>query len=177
MKKLLVAVAAVLVSVSAFAQGTVQFNNRLPADGIVAPITRPDGTGAGAGITAELVLIQGANQTVVGTTTFRTDLAAAAGFLNAIDVAVPGVAGGTTANFVIRAYETSAGSYANALAGAGLSGQSGQATATLGGHGSPPAAPGILAGLSGFQLQVVPEPSTIALGVLGAAALLLRRRK
>jgi hypothetical protein len=48
----------------------------------------------------------------------------------------------------------------------------------------PPATPAGLAanGLTGFQLQavggpVIPEPSTIALGLLGAAALFLRRRK
>jgi hypothetical protein len=34
-----------------------------------------------------------------------------------------------------------------------------------------------LSGLQSFNLRVVPEPSTIALGVLGAAALLYRRRK
>jgi len=31
--------------------------------------------------------------------------------------------------------------------------------------------------VNGLQLQAVPEPSTIALGLLGAAALLIRRRK
>jgi len=46
----------------------------------------------------------------------------------------------------------------------------------------PPAPPASLsgAGLTGFQLSTVsdvPEPSTIALGLLGAAALFLRRRK
>lgn len=40
-----------------------------------------------------------------------------------------------------------------------------------------PATPPDLVGLQGFNIIVVPEPSTIALGVLGAAALLLRRRK
>jgi uncharacterized protein YegL len=104
MKKLLVAIAAVLVSVSTFAQGTVQFNNLVSADNIRAPILRPDGTGAGAGITAELVLVQGANETVVGTTVFRTTPAAATGFVEFKDVAVPGVAGGTAAQFKIRAY-------------------------------------------------------------------------
>jgi hypothetical protein len=54
MKKLLVAIAAVLISASAYAQLTpaVQFNNRIT--GVVdAPISRPGGTlGAGAGYTA-----------------------------------------------------------------------------------------------------------------------------
>jgi len=40
-----------------------------------------------------------------------------------------------------------------------------------------PATPAVLGGLQGFYLQPVPEPSVIALGALGLAALLYRRRK
>jgi len=48
----------------------------------------------------------------------------------------------------------------------------------LGGFGSPPSSAPNLEGLQSFQLFVVPEPSVIALGVLGAGCLfLLRRRK
>lgn len=43
----------------------------------------------------------------------------------------------------------------------------------LGGAGTPPD----LQGLQSFSLAVVPEPSTIALGVIGASSLLFRRRK
>lgn len=44
---------------------------------------------------------------------------------------------------------------------------------------TPPATPDnvVLAIPSAVQLQAVPEPSTIALGILGAGALLIRRRK
>jgi hypothetical protein len=54
--------------------------------------------------------------------------------------------------------------------------------ASLGNNGSPPATVTTLGGASpaitSFSLQeVVPEPSTIALGVMGASALLFRRRK
>jgi hypothetical protein len=49
---------------------------------------------------------------------------------------------------------------------------------SLGGYGTPPSTPPSLLGLQSFQLYAVPEPSTIALGVLGAGCLfLLRRRK
>jgi hypothetical protein len=177
MKKLFVAIAAVLVSASAFAQLApgVQFNNRIT--GIVdAPITRPDGTGAGAGVTAELVMISGGNTTVLTpSTTFRTTSAAAAFYLTSVDVPIPGGTAGQQVQLAVRAYETAAGSYANASGGTThLFGQSAPITVTL----NDPALPGAtLAGLQGFQLQVVPEPSTIALGILGAAALLLRRRK
>jgi hypothetical protein len=42
-----------------------------------------------------------------------------------------------------------------------------------------PAPPASLTGLQSFTIQpdAIPEPSTIALGLLGAAALFLRRRK
>lgn len=40
-----------------------------------------------------------------------------------------------------------------------------------------PTPPALLAGLQGFSLQPVPEPSVIALGALGLAAILYRRRK
>lgn len=169
MKKLLVAIAAVLISASAYAQLTpaVQFNNRIT--GVVdAPISRPGGAGAGAGYTAELVLVSGANQTVLGSTTFRTTSAAAEFYVNAVDVAVPGSTAGQQVSLLVRAYETAAGSYA----AANIKGQSGTITVTLNDPTLPAAA---LAGLQGFTM--VPEPSTIALGVLGAAALLLRRRK
>jgi hypothetical protein len=51
---------------------------------------------------------------------------------------------------------------------------------TLGGtqhDGSAAAFPAALTGLQGFTIPNVPEPSTIALGLIGAAALLLRRRQ
>ena len=52
----------------------------------------------------------------------------------------------------------------------------------LNGLGNPNASPQVpapaLFGMpAGYQLTLVPEPSTIVLGVLGAAALLIRRRK
>jgi len=48
----------------------------------------------------------------------------------------------------------------------------------LGGTGSPPATPPDLIGLTSFSLVTsVPEPGTITLGLMGAAAFLARRRK
>jgi hypothetical protein len=44
----------------------------------------------------------------------------------------------------------------------------------LGGEVTPP--PNLI-GLTPFQFFLIPEPSVLALGVLGAATLLLRRRK
>jgi len=178
MKKLLVTLAAVLVSASTFAQGTILFNNRQPSGD--ARVTRPDGTGAGAGITAQLFLVGagGALTAIPGTTTFRETPAAATFFVNPITVTVPGVAVGGSATVRMRAWATSAGSYDAAVAGGGLWGESNDSlVSNLGGPvaGSPPAPDAPLTGINSFQL--VPEPSTMALGLLGAAALLYRRRK
>jgi hypothetical protein len=172
MKKLLVTLTAVLVSVSAFGQGTVIFNNRIGS--VDAPIKRPDGTGAGAGVTAQLYLVGagGALTALTPTSTFRTTSAAAAFYLNQVTVTVPGIAAGNPGTFRIRAWEGA--SYDTAV----LKGESNDVTITqLGGQpstGAPIPDPA-LAGLQGFTL--VPEPSTMALGLLGAAALLYRRRK
>jgi hypothetical protein len=180
MKKLLVTLAAVLVSVSSFAQGTVIFNNRTQSGD--APVSRPDGTGAGAGITAQLYLVPAGGGTPVPltpTTTFRSTSAAAAYFVTAIDeFAVTGVLPGQPATLRLRAWETAAGSYEVASAGGGLWGQSNDVTISqLGGTpvGGAPIPTPSLNGLQGFAL--IPEPSTMALGILGAAALLFRRRK
>jgi len=182
MKKLLVTLAAVLVSVSSFAQGTVIFNNRTPSGD--APISRPDGTGAGAGITAQLYLVPsggGAPVALTPTTTFRTTSAAAAFFVTDINpFRVEGVLPGQSATFLLRAWETAAGSYEAAAASSTfLRGESNPVTITqLGGTpaGGAPIPTPALNGLQAFTL-FVPEPSTMALGVLGAAALLFRRRK
>jgi hypothetical protein len=179
MKKLLVTLAAVLVSVSSFAQGTVIFNNRTQAGD--APISRPDGTGAGAGISAQLYLqtAPGVFTALTPATTFRTASAAAAFFVNEINpFTVQGVLPGQSATFQVRAWDTTAGSYENAVAQNALRGASASFTiAQLGGTpaGGAPIPTPSLNGLTAFTL--VPEPSTIALGVLGAAALLYRRRK
>jgi len=179
MKKLLVTLAAVLVSASVMGQGTINFSTRIT--GVVdAPVYKPDGvTGAGAGTpaNAQLFLVTGSGAAATYTaltpaTTFRaTPAGVAQAYVipPATPVTVPGVAGGSQATIVLRAWEGA--SYDSAS----IKNQSAPITITLGGGGQPPAVPANLVGLQGFNL--VPEPSTMALGLLGAAALLYRRRK
>lgn len=170
MKKLIIAVAALMVTAAAYGQGLVSFQNRV--SGLVdARVLLPDGTGAGAGITAQLW--GGPAGTAVDklvalspSTTFRTSSAAAMGFVNAVDVSVPGVAAGVQATLVMRAFNGAD------WASSALRGESNPITVALGGGVLTPAN---LVGMNGFTL--VPEPSMIALGVLGAAVLLFRRRK
>jgi hypothetical protein len=178
MKKLLVTLAAVLVSASAFGQGTINFTTRIVGT-LDAPVFKSDGTtGAGGGATAanaQLFLLSGGVYTALTpATTFRaTPAGAAQNYVipPATPVTVTTVAGGSQATIVLRAWEGAA--YDTAL----TRGESAPITITLGGGGSPPAVPANLVGLQGFSMQTIPEPSTMALGLLGAAALLYRRRK
>src|SRR5262250_2748506 len=103
MKKLILTVAAVMVSVAAFAQGQVTFNNRV--SGVVDARVTFDGgpnagQGVGAGYTAQLFggPEGGALTALTPTTTFRTSSAAAQGYVNGVDVTVPGVAAGAKAS-------------------------------------------------------------------------------
>jgi hypothetical protein len=183
MKKLLVTLAAVLVSVSTFAQGTVIFNNRTSAGDARITLGSADGPAAGsvAGMTAQLFLVNGSTLTAVTpTTTFRDTPAAAQYFLQQVIATVPGVAPGGNATLRLRVWQ---GPSYEAAAGGNMMwfGESNDVLVnTLGGTpagGGAPFPEPDLSGLQSFFLTQVPEPSTLAFGVLGAAALLYRRRK
>lgn len=177
MKKLL-AFAAVLVSAATtFGQGEVAFttSNSLATPPISAPVWLPGGTASpGPAYSAGLYLVTGGNiagATLIESslTTFRSGSATAQRFVNPVVAIVPGQPAGSTVSLLFRAWETAAGSYDAAT----IRGQSETPfNVTLTTAPSTPADP---IGIQGFTM--VPEPSTITLGVLGAAALLLRRRK
>jgi hypothetical protein len=176
MKKLILTAVAVMVSVAAFAQGQITFNNRV--SGVVdARVTFADGPnigqGVGAGYTAQLFGSADGNNlaALIPSTTFRTSSTAAQGYVNGVTVDVPGIASGAKATIVMRVFDS-----ANAKVG-----ESAPITITLGGG---LAVPANLEGLQAFTVTaggavtpIVPEPSTIALAALGVGALLLRRRK
>ncbi|MBI4659206.1 MAG: PEP-CTERM sorting domain-containing protein [Verrucomicrobia bacterium] len=174
MKKVIIALAALFVMANAYGQGTVQLNNRIPGQ-VDAKVLMPGG-GVGvsdAAFKAQLYAAGGADQplsalkAVPTTTAFRTGNAA--GYIVPVDVTVPGIAAGAKATVVLRVYNGAA------FEGSTIFGTSNPINIDLGGAGTPPGPGSVLAGLQGFTL--VPEPSTIALGILGAAALILRRRK
>jgi len=179
MKKLLVTLAAVLVSVSTFAQGTIVFNTRIVGQ-VDAPVWAPGGTGTtGAGslgtVNAQLFLVGagGVLTPLTPATTFFTTATAANRYVQipSSNVTVPGVAAGSQATVVLRAFNGAT------FEASTINGQSAPITITLGGQPptGAPLQPAVLSGLQGFEL--VPEPSTLAFGLLGAAALLYRRRK
>ena len=186
MKKLLLTAAMVLVSLSVYAQGTVNFvnttgsrvtdattgNTTVPGSaGIVAalywaPLSDPDnftqiGTPAGVGVGQPPGIYNGGPRTT--------------------GAATPG---GANARFQVRAWEVAYGAtYEAAIAAPNMSGRPAKRGSsniievkTGNPANVPPDAPGALTGLQGFAVNV-PEPSVIALGVIGAGALLLLRRR
>jgi hypothetical protein len=124
----------------------------------------------------------------VATATFNTTLGqdnAGIWATSGLTIADAAIAPGTSVYVELAAWYNGAGatSYATAFAAGSPVGEGDISTAeaTLGGQGpsGPPATAPTLAGLglTSFDLTTpTPEPSTIALGVMGASALLFRRR-
>jgi MYXO-CTERM domain-containing protein len=168
MKKALIAIAALLVSVSAYAQGQVNFKTHITSDTppIAAQILNADGS-VGVGAFAQLVVV-GANNSLTPMTE-APGVVNAAGYVSAGAATFAGIAGGTTVNLIMRAWQGAAGSTFD--------------TATIKGSSSPisiqlveaPGTPNDLIGLTSVTLT--PEPTTLALGALGLGALVLYRRK
>jgi hypothetical protein len=182
MRTVLLAITITLVTDSLFAQGTLIFHNR--------GLTAPNGGTYNAPIgefspqaTAQLFLLTGSGASTTFTPLFPLQSFRPAPdnrfFTGPVSITVPNQPAGTTGlNFVVRAWEGP--SYETAA----VRGQS--AVFTVGPLGGTTASgqiflppdlggPGGIGGLQGFI--VWPEPSTISLAFLGAAVLLLRRRK
>jgi len=181
MKKLLVALAAVLVTVATHGQGQVNFNNYSQNGGNGAPIYDVGSTTAGPGATATAGLFTLVNgvETLQATAPFFTG--AGADFLISLansqsadgTVTLTGIPENSTGvTFEIKAWDKNFASYDLAVAGGGKRGAQ-----TFTGDVGPANLPANnLVNFPGFTLAV-PEPSTIAFGVIGGLALLLRRRK
>lgn len=173
MKKLIIAAAALLVSIAAYGQGQLVINNRVPPDinarFILAGVDPAAATSSSIGTDYGVQLLGGpVGGTLVAldpaSTTFRGAAGtAAAGYFNGVTATVPGVAAGANASILLR------------VTGPGLgAGQDfGPYPVTLGGGVNPP--PNLALGTT--PLSVVPEPATLALGALGVGALLMIRRR
>ena len=167
MKNLWIAMGAMIVSVAVCAQSSVVFNNRVGTE-VDAPVRRADGTGAGHGFTAELVLVNadGSLTPLTPTTTFRTTSAAAAFYVKSVDVIIPNRAPGPV-TLHMRFYNGTA--YERST----IRGTSAAFTVTT----VDPMLPGVnLIGLQGFGVQM-PEPGTLGLSALGISLMLVRWRK
>ena len=177
MKTLLVAFAIGLTELAAFGQGQVVFANKVGTD-VDAPVLGSSLQGLGPNYSVQLVLMgsDGALTPLIPISTFRPPGLGAAAIADRYwypqTVDVP-VQPGSLATFVVRAWQTAAGSYEAAQA-TGSAGQSAPFVVAVGGGVLPPSN---LTTLQSFTL-VLPEPSVLALGILGAAlGFLVFRRK
>jgi len=185
MKKLLLLAITALAGVTAYGQGTVNFANFGSGGGgnvnspvtnaMVSPSVRADGPAFMAqlyvgpqGTAAALLTTNGVSGTPQP---FQTG--AQAGYFLGSSRTISGVAGGTTLTMQVRAWATAAGSsWETAINGRGSSNPIDITLAS--GIATPPN----LVGLQSFSITgVVPEPSSIALGLLGLGAIALFRRR
>jgi hypothetical protein len=122
------------------------------------------------------------NWQLVAAYTVNSTAAAGGGrMLNSGIATVTGFTPGTSVNFIIRAWQSSSGGNDWAAARPGLTylGTSALGTALLGGGAiGTPSAFGVSPGqIGGFNVVPIPEPSSMVLAGLGAASLLLFRRR
>jgi MYXO-CTERM domain-containing protein len=177
MKKLMIAAAALMVSIAAYGQGQFVFNNRIPPDiNAKFQLATDAGTTSSLAGTAYTVQLLGGKVgtatsalTELAKTDFRTG--AAAGYVNPLTVTVPGVTGAgadTKALVLLRVFA------GTATTGPGLT-DFGPYTVDV---AAAPATPPNMALGTNPLIVNVPEPTTLALGALGLGALLaIRRRK
>jgi len=168
MKKKLALLAVLAMASSAYAQGIITF---FSLNEVTKSAAAGGGT-AGSGPTAYTAGLFLASD--VTTPLATTDFVSGTGFLNAIDVTVPGFGVGSSPTFVVRAWETG-----KTFATSPTTGQHAPFVAgPLGGPNppNPPQTPPDLgANFTGFQ--ITPEPSTYALGIAGLGALAMMRRR
>lgn len=197
-KLLLLTTVAAIGTAASLGQGTLSFANTGLANTWKIGTNNVLGTAPGlmSGANAYRIgLYAGAQGTPAGSLTLvglatNAAPAAAAGFFSGGNpFAVSGFTSGTTISFQLRGWSFAGGlSYQEALTAAGADplnialGQSTVGTTTLGGVGGAP--PGVIwttsnpNGITGFTLAPgVPEPSSIALGLLGLGAIALFRRR
>jgi hypothetical protein len=172
MKKLIIAVAALMVSIAAYGQGQFVFNNRVLPDinaRFVASTDPAGGTTSSIGTDYTVQLFNGTAALDPASTTFRGAAGtAAAGYVTPTTETVAGVAPGAAANITLK------------VVGPNIQGGSqnfGPYAVTLGGGTITP--PNLALGTQPLtvSLGVIPEPTTLALGLLGLGALGLAIRR
>lgn len=107
MKKLILAVTLLSVfhAPTCLANMLIVFNNRV-AGVVDAPVSRPSGSGAGAGVTAQLLRVNedGSLTALMPKTTFRTTSAAASFYVQPVQITVPGIRSGGSVMLRMRAW-------------------------------------------------------------------------
>lgn len=184
MKHCLVTLAALLAAASTYAQGTLNFVNKITGT-VDARVYYGAGTAApavGGGATASDMMVAQLWQTTgtvgpVGDPIPFRNSGAGTGYWVGATRTLNGVAENANATVKVVAWSTALGATYEAAkaAGQGGFGESAPITVPTGGGLNPP---GALVGLQAFNIAaIVPEPSIAALGLLGAGLLLIRRKK
>ena len=186
MNKFAYLVVASALAVSAFGQGQINLNNRglaLVNDASGKPLT---------GTTFVAQVWYGASASALTSSfapsPFRASTTTYPGSWNPAATGGPGAiatltgfAPGSTVTMQVAVWDSALAGVGAAQALSKTAGTGLSETFTYAIPADPLAIPGGMEGLKTFNLaaggSVVPEPTTIALGALGAAALLLRRRK
>jgi hypothetical protein len=177
MKKLLVLTALALTSVLAMGQGAqLAFGNR--ATGVDAPVTLSGVKVEGTAWSAQLYwgTTAGSLAPVGPVLNFRTG--AAAGYISTTAVSVAPTATANVAGFAqMVVWQSSLGASWAAAGGATGAANTGASNVLPITALVAPATPPNMVGLNPIAVIPVPEPTTIALGLLGLGVLALRRRK
>lgn len=178
MKKLLLIAACMVATVAAFAQGQIVVANSAAVNGVRANVTDL-ATGAlltGATYWAQVYAGPSADSLTAQGSAVNFRTGANAGLISAQTIAVSTVGLGGNAFVQLKAWEGAAGSTYESSFGVAKTGFSNiVGPFVTGGAGSPPSTPPNVTGLNAFAIAI-PEPSTIALALLGAGALFIRRR-
>jgi len=191
MKKLAAMLGMCAVTAGAFAQGTITF---FPSSSTLSSISTPTGSQATSGAAGAYYYGLLTSATPTGTFAFTgnyaTNLAVSGYFGSPGAQTVAGWAPGAVMSYEVAMWSASLGHDFNAswLAGnfgngTGYFGVSPVATGASGGLGTPATPPLALFGSTGITQGIlgqpvgVPEPTSMALAGLGAAALLIFRRR
>jgi len=186
MKKLTIIPVALLACAAAYGQGQVGLNNNS-----ATKVTVPGGAPASGGYEVELLYQANTGGQAPAAFSFQTNpvlgnwesagvfaFVGAPGQYQIGAVTLNGIAAGANVWVEVLAWNNSETTMAAALAGSTLFGNSPVVTlATPPNSSVAPPTVGNAVGFSGFQVNPVPEPTTMAIAALGAASLLAFRRK
>jgi len=160
------------LTVGVLAQGNVLFQSKNANPAVNFKILNPDGTVAAAnlytvglwgGLTADSLA-----PLKSGGVDITTPLTLASGYFAGGSKGVDGIAAGVDAFFQVRVWETGKTYDTSMWFGAGN-----VVTLKL---TAPPSTPQALVGMTDVTLTQIPEPSVLALSLLGMGAFLMRRR-